>query len=217
VSVLTLLDALDAAGLPVPIQDAVGVAIGDAPEVLLSAVKGLLTGAGVGVAAAMRIVGRLVSVWRFMVQAWTSMCDELFSYLPVGSLWLQGTPGGGNTVPSPAVEEARRRVEEDAAAAAAALARARELAEREAQLAEREARIAAEAEAVRKAAAEAEAARAAEAARKAEAEAEAARKADAARKAEAEAEAARKAAAEVEAARKAEAEAKAARRAVSCA
>jgi hypothetical protein len=68
--VLTLLDALDAAGLPVPIQDAVGVAIGDAPEVLLSNVKSLFTGAGVGVAAAMRIVGRLVSVFykkRFMV------------------------------------------------------------------------------------------------------------------------------------------------------
>jgi len=61
VSVLTLLDALDAAGLPVPMQDAVGVAIGDASEVPLSSVKSLLTGAGVGVAAAMRLVGRLVS------------------------------------------------------------------------------------------------------------------------------------------------------------
>jgi hypothetical protein len=68
ISVLTLLDALDAAGLPVAIQDAVGVAIGDASEVPLSSVKSLLTGAGVGVAAAMRIVGRLVSVWRCMVR-----------------------------------------------------------------------------------------------------------------------------------------------------
>ena len=71
-SVLTLLDALDAAGLPVPMQDAVGVAIGEAPEVLLSAVKGLLTGAGVGVAAAMRIVGRLVSACLAFCGAWTS-------------------------------------------------------------------------------------------------------------------------------------------------
>ncbi len=56
-----LLNALEAAKVPETIQDAVVVAVGDASEVPLSAVKGLLTGAGVGVAAAIRIVGRLVS------------------------------------------------------------------------------------------------------------------------------------------------------------
>ncbi len=58
---VTLLDALDAARLPEAIQDAVAAAVGDASEVPISAVKGLLTGAGVGLAAATRIVGRLVS------------------------------------------------------------------------------------------------------------------------------------------------------------
>ncbi len=61
IGVVTLLDALEAAKVPDTIQDAVGLAVGDASEVPLSAVKGLLTGAGVGVAAAIRIVGRLVS------------------------------------------------------------------------------------------------------------------------------------------------------------
>ena len=66
--VVALLDALAAAGLSVAIQDAVGVACGDAVEVPLSAVKSLLTGAGVGVAAAIRIVRQLVSGcgWLFM-------------------------------------------------------------------------------------------------------------------------------------------------------
>jgi hypothetical protein len=63
--VVALLDALDAAKLPDPIQDAVAAAVGDASEVPLSAVKGLLTGAGVGLAAATRIVGRLVSQYIF--------------------------------------------------------------------------------------------------------------------------------------------------------
>ncbi len=58
---VALLDALEAAKVPDTIQDAVGLAVGDASEVPLSAVKGLLTGAGVGVAAAIRILGRLVS------------------------------------------------------------------------------------------------------------------------------------------------------------
>ncbi len=58
---VALLDALEAANVPDAIQDAVGLAVGEASEVPLSAVKGLLTGAGVGVAAAIRIVGRLVS------------------------------------------------------------------------------------------------------------------------------------------------------------
>jgi hypothetical protein len=68
VDVVALLDALAAAGLSDAIQDAVGVACGDAAEVPLGAVKGLLTGAGVGVAAAIRIVRQLVSVlgWLFM-------------------------------------------------------------------------------------------------------------------------------------------------------
>jgi hypothetical protein len=64
--VVALLDALEAAKVPEAVQDAVGLAVGDASEVPLSAVKGLLTGAGVGVAAAIRIVGRLVSEsWRW--------------------------------------------------------------------------------------------------------------------------------------------------------
>ncbi len=63
VDVVALLDALSAAGLSVTIQDAVGVACGDAIEVPLSAVKSLLTGAGVGVAAAIRIVRQLVSAF----------------------------------------------------------------------------------------------------------------------------------------------------------
>ncbi len=66
--VVALLDALSAVGLSLAIQDAVGVACGDAVEVPLSAVKSLLTAAGVGVAAAIRIVRQLVSVfgWLFM-------------------------------------------------------------------------------------------------------------------------------------------------------
>ncbi len=58
---VALLDALEAAKVPVTIQDAVAAAVGDAREVPLSAVKGLLTGAGVGLAAVARIMGRLVS------------------------------------------------------------------------------------------------------------------------------------------------------------
>ncbi len=61
IGVVALLDALEAAKVPEAVQDAVGLAVGDASEVPLSAVKGLLTGAGVGVAAAIRIMGRLVS------------------------------------------------------------------------------------------------------------------------------------------------------------
>ncbi len=61
VDVVALLDALAAAGLSNAIQDAVGAACGDAAEVPLSTVKSLLTGAGVGIAAAIRIVRQLVS------------------------------------------------------------------------------------------------------------------------------------------------------------
>jgi hypothetical protein len=62
VDVLALLDAVEAAGLPGPMQDAVAEAFGDASEVALSAVKGLLMAAGVGASAAMRLARTLVSV-----------------------------------------------------------------------------------------------------------------------------------------------------------
>ncbi len=63
-----LLDALAAAGLPVTIQDAVAAAVGDAPEVSLGSLRGLLTGVGVGAAAALHIMRQLVSVsgWLLM-------------------------------------------------------------------------------------------------------------------------------------------------------
>ena len=66
--VVALLDALSAAGLSDAIQDAVAAAVGDAPEVSLGSLRGLLTGVGVGAAAALRIVRQLVSVlgWLFM-------------------------------------------------------------------------------------------------------------------------------------------------------
>jgi hypothetical protein len=67
VDVVALLDALSAAGLSVAIQDAVFVACGDAAEVPLSAVKSLLTGAGVGVVAAIRIVRQLVSAFGWLL------------------------------------------------------------------------------------------------------------------------------------------------------
>ncbi len=68
VDVVALLDALSHAGLTNDIQDAVGAACGDAAEVPWSAVKSLLFGAGVRVAAAVRIVRQLVSAfgWLFM-------------------------------------------------------------------------------------------------------------------------------------------------------
>ncbi len=70
VRVVALLDALSAAGLSVAIQDAVAAAVGDAPEVSLGSLRGLLTGVGVGAAVALRIVRQLelVSVfgWLFM-------------------------------------------------------------------------------------------------------------------------------------------------------
>ena len=66
--VVALLDALVAAGLSDVIQDAVAAAVGDAPDVPLGSLRGLLTGVGVGAAAALRIVRQLVSVlgWLFM-------------------------------------------------------------------------------------------------------------------------------------------------------
>ncbi len=65
--VVALLDALAAVGLSGAVEDAVADAAGDATEVPLSAVKGLLTGAGLGAAAAVRIVRQLVSVSRIVV------------------------------------------------------------------------------------------------------------------------------------------------------
>jgi hypothetical protein len=61
VDVVALLDALVAAGLSDVIQDAVAAAVGDAPDVPLGSLRNLLTGAGVGAAAALRIVRQLVS------------------------------------------------------------------------------------------------------------------------------------------------------------
>jgi hypothetical protein len=60
VTCFILLEALVTAGLPEAMQDAVAITIGDAAVIPLGQVKDLLVGAGVGLAAAMRIVGRLV-------------------------------------------------------------------------------------------------------------------------------------------------------------
>jgi hypothetical protein len=62
VDIVALLDAMVAAGLSEAIQDVVAAAAGDMTEVPLSAIRGLLRGAGVGAAAAARIVRQVVSV-----------------------------------------------------------------------------------------------------------------------------------------------------------
>lgn len=62
VTVLALLEALQADGLPVALQDAVAGDVGDAEQIPLLQVKDLLVGAGVGLAAAKRIAGRLSAV-----------------------------------------------------------------------------------------------------------------------------------------------------------
>ncbi len=59
---LDLLEALKTEGLPDLLQDAVAGAMGDAAEIPLANVKDLLARAGVGLAAAKRIVGRLSAV-----------------------------------------------------------------------------------------------------------------------------------------------------------
>ena len=59
-SEFALLEALVAVGLPEALQDAVAGAVGDAASIPLADVKDLLVGAGVGLAAAKRVVGRLV-------------------------------------------------------------------------------------------------------------------------------------------------------------
>jgi hypothetical protein len=61
VRIVVLLDALTAAGQPEDVQDAVVEAMGEhVTDVPLSAVKGILTGAGIRPAAAARIVAQLV-------------------------------------------------------------------------------------------------------------------------------------------------------------
>ena len=55
-----LLETAASFGLSDALQDAVAGAIGDAALIPLAQVKDLLVGAGVGLAAAKRIVGRLV-------------------------------------------------------------------------------------------------------------------------------------------------------------
>ncbi len=63
-----LLETAASFGLSDSLQDAVAGAIGDATSIPLAQVKDLLVGVGVGLAAAKRIVGRLVScsvaVWQ---------------------------------------------------------------------------------------------------------------------------------------------------------
>jgi hypothetical protein len=61
IDALVLVDALAAAGLSDAVQDAVVIALGDSSDVALAAVKGLLTGAGVGAAVALRVTRALVS------------------------------------------------------------------------------------------------------------------------------------------------------------
>ncbi len=75
VTELALLVALQTEGLPEALQDAVASALGDATVISLARVKDLLVTAGVGLAAAMRIAGRLVRCARKL-----SSCDLL--YLP---------------------------------------------------------------------------------------------------------------------------------------
>ncbi len=60
---LQLLETLVAAGVSEALQDSVAGAVGDAAVIPLVQVKDLLVGAGVGLAAAKRIVGRLVRLW----------------------------------------------------------------------------------------------------------------------------------------------------------
>jgi hypothetical protein len=67
VTELVLLVALQAEGLSEALQDAVAGAIGDATVIPLAQVKDLLVAAGVGLAAAKRIMGRLV---RCVVLCW---------------------------------------------------------------------------------------------------------------------------------------------------
>jgi hypothetical protein len=67
VTELVLLVALQAEGLSETLQDAVAGAIGDATVIPLVSIKDLLVGAGVGLAAAKRIVGRLVRCAVFAV------------------------------------------------------------------------------------------------------------------------------------------------------
>jgi hypothetical protein len=60
VTEFVLLETAASFGLSDALQDAVAGAVGDAALIPLAQVKDLLVGAGVGLAAAKRIVGRLV-------------------------------------------------------------------------------------------------------------------------------------------------------------
>ncbi len=60
VSEFLLLETVASLGLSEALQDAVAGAIGDAAVIPIAQVKDLLVGAGVGLAAAKRILGRLV-------------------------------------------------------------------------------------------------------------------------------------------------------------
>ena len=59
VTAFLLLETIVTFGLTEALQDAVAGAMGDAAEIPLARVKDLLVGAGVGLAAAKLIVGRL--------------------------------------------------------------------------------------------------------------------------------------------------------------
>ena len=67
VSEFLLLETAASFGLSEALQDAVAGAIGDAAVIPLAQVKDLLVGAGVGLAAAKRILGRLVRCVCFVV------------------------------------------------------------------------------------------------------------------------------------------------------
>jgi hypothetical protein len=64
VSEFLLLETAASLGLSEALQDAVAGAIGDAAVIPIAQVKDLLVGAGVGLAAAKRILGRLVRLSR---------------------------------------------------------------------------------------------------------------------------------------------------------
>lgn len=59
-TLVSLLEALTAAGVSEAVQDGVAMAVGEADAVPLARVRALLTGAGLGPAAAVRVVARLV-------------------------------------------------------------------------------------------------------------------------------------------------------------
>jgi hypothetical protein len=92
--IVALLDALLEAGQSEAIQDAVAAAAGDAAEVPLSAIRGLLTGAGVGAAAAVRIKRQLVRVSRNFVFLVTSFAQLSCFWIPPHPPHTRLTDGG---------------------------------------------------------------------------------------------------------------------------